>query len=202
MFTGIVRALGRLERGDARGALLRMQFAAPAELLAPMQLGDSIAVNGVCLTVAALHPQSFEADVSAETLARTTLGALAPGEVVNLEPALRVGDSLGGHWVSGHVDGVGSIATVDDDAGAQRWRFRAPRALMRYLAVKGSVAVDGVSLTINDIDDHHDGFGVTLIPHTLTATRFAHLRPGAAVNVEVDLIARYAERLLAQRGTR
>ena len=194
MFTGIVRALGTLERREPRGAMVRMRFTVPPALLAGAQLGDSIAVNGVCLTVVAQHERAFEADVSAETLSRTTLAALAIGASVNLEPALRVGDALGGHWVAGHVDGVGAVAHIDARDAAQRWRFRAPRALMRYVAVKGSIAVDGVSLTVNEIDA--DGFGVTLIPHTLTATRFAQLSVGDAVNLEVDIIARYAERLL------
>jgi riboflavin synthase len=198
MFTGIIRALGTLERRELRGTGARLRMRVPELLLANVVLGDSVAVNGVCLTVAARDQTAFEADASAETLSRTTLGALGLNEDVNLEPALRVGDALGGHWVSGHVDAVGDVVRIDADDAAQRWRFRAPRALMRYIAVKGSIAVDGVSLTVNEIEG--ECFGVTLIPHTLAVTRFARLHVGAAVNLEVDVMARYAERLLAERS--
>ena len=160
-------------------------------------LGESIAVNGVCLTVISFDASGFEADASTETLALTTLGALPPGRQVNLERALRAGDRLGGHLVSGHVDGIGTVASVADDARAQRWRFTAPRALMRYIASKGSICIDGTSLTVNGVDA--EGFDVALVPHTLAHTAFGATRPGDPVNLEVDQVARYVERLLQER---
>lgn len=196
MFTGIIQAVGTLVAREAQGAGARVRIDAGTLDLADVALGDSIAVCGVCLTVIARDGGCWSADVSAETLARTTLGRLAPGARLNLEKALRLCDRLGGHLVSGHVDGVGEVVRIEAEAGgAQRWSFAAPRALMRYVAVKGSICVDGTSLTVNSVAA--DGFGVTLIPHTLAATRFATLAPGAAVNLEVDLMARYAERLAA-----
>ncbi|HEX5756996.1 MAG TPA: riboflavin synthase, partial [Arenimonas sp.] len=162
-----------------------------------LQLGESIAVNGVCLTVVAFDDSGFAADVSNETLAHTTLGALGDGAPVNLERALLPTDRLGGHLVSGHVDGVGAVERIWDDGRSQRWRFSAPRSLLRYVAVKGSIAVDGVSLTINAADEH--GFEVNLVPHTVAHTAFAATGVGAAVNLEVDTVARYVERLIATR---
>jgi riboflavin synthase len=158
-------------------------------------IGDSIAVNGVCLTAVEVGNGRFAVDVSPETLARTTLGTLALGDPVNLEPALRVGDPLGGHLVSGHVDAVGRVRAIHDEGRGQRWWFDAPSEVLRYLAWKGSIAVDGVSLTIADLDA--TGFAVALIPHTIAATTFHRRRPGDPVNLEVDTIARYVERLLA-----
>ncbi len=158
-----------------------------------MREGDSIAVAGVCLTALDIDAARFAADVSNETLALTTLGRLPAGAAVNLEKALRLSDRLGGHLVSGHVDGVGTVVAIEGDARSQRWTFAAPVALARYIAVKGSVCVDGASLTVNAVDGAR--FAVNLIPHTQAVTTFGQRRVGDAVNIEVDLIARYAERL-------
>lgn len=193
MFTGIIQAIGNVVEREARGTGARLVIDATALGLDDVALGDSIAVAGVCLTVVALDGSRWCADISAETLARTTLGALRAGDGVNLEKALRLADRLGGHLVSGHVDGVGSVLRIDDEGASQRWAFRLPRELARYVAVKGSICVDGTSLTVNGVGA--DSFGVTLIPHTLAMTTFGSRRAGDAVNIEVDLIARYAERL-------
>ena len=193
MFTGIVQAVGHLVERERRGTDARLVIDAGKLDLSDVVLGDSIAVAGVCLTVVAIDATRWVADVSAETLARTTLGGLAVGARLNLEKALRLADRLGGHLVSGHVDDVGRIVRVDDDGASQRWSFSLPPALARYVAVKGSICVDGISLTVNTVDA--DTFGVTLIPHTLVATTFGERKVADAVNVEVDLMARYVERL-------
>lgn len=194
MFTGIIQSVGRVVAREALGGDGRLVVApAPGFGLDGVAIGDSIAVAGVCLTVVARDASTFCADVSTETLALTTLGGLAVGAEVNLEQALRLSDRLGGHLVSGHVDGVGQVVSSTPDARAQRWVFRAPEALMRYLAVKGSVAIDGVSLTVNEVG--RDTFGVALIPHTIAATTFRARVPGDGVNLEVDVVARYVERL-------
>ena len=195
MFTGIIQSVGRIVRIEPRGGDLRLQVDAGALDLADVAPGDSIAVAGVCLTAIALDAGRFAADVSLETLAHTTLGDLEPGAAVNLEKALRLADRLGGHLVSGHVDGVGRVVSVHPDARSQRWVFAAPAALARYIAAKGSICIDGTSLTVNEVEDAQ--FGVNLIPHTIAQTTFATRRPGDAVNLEVDLIARYVERMLA-----
>ncbi len=195
MFTGIIQAVGHVAAREARGTDARLVIDAGALDLSDVALGDSIAVAGVCLTVVAIDAARWSADVSAETLRLTTLGTLAAGDAVNLEKALRLADRLGGHLVSGHVDGVGAIVHVEDDGGSQRWTFRVPAPLARYIAVKGSICVDGTSLTVNTVDA--DTFGVTLIPHTLGATTFGVRTAGDTVNIEVDLMARYAERLAA-----
>lgn len=197
MFTGLIEAVGRLRAREARGGDLRLAFDSGALSLDGLALGESIAVSGVCLTVVDFDAAGFAADVSRETLTKTTLGALAPGAPVNLERAMRADARFGGHVVAGHVDGVGLVASVGCDARSQRWRFEAPRALLRYLAPKGSICVDGVSLTVNGVDDA--GFDVSLVPHTLAHTAFGTTTVGAAVNLEVDLIARYVERLLERR---
>ncbi len=196
MFTGIIHSVGRVISLEPRGGDLRLQVDAGALDLADVALGDSIAVAGVCLTAIALDGGRFAADVSQETLTHTTLGGLKHGDVVNLEKALRLADRLGGHLVSGHVDGVGRVVSVHPDARSQRWVFAAPAALARYIAAKGSICVDGTSLTVNEVEDSR--FGVNLIPHTIAQTTFATRRPGDAVNLEVDLIARYVERMLAR----
>ncbi|MCE7951796.1 MAG: riboflavin synthase [Xanthomonadales bacterium PRO7] len=196
MFTGIVQAVGRITRIEARGGDLRL-FVDASALDAELAPGDSLCVSGVCLTVAAREAGSIAFDVSSETLALTTLGALREGDTVNLEPALRLSDRLGGHLVSGHVDGVGRVMAIEADARSQRWTFEVPPALSRYLAAKGSVCVDGVSLTVNEVDG--DRFGVNLIPHTIEATTFSRKRVGDAANIEVDLIARYLEQFLCDR---
>jgi riboflavin synthase len=198
MFTGIIQAVGRIAAREERGGDARIVIDAGALDLSDVALGDSIAVAGVCLTAVDLDGTRFAADVSAETLRLTTLGALGVGAAVNLEKSLRLADRLGGHLVSGHVDGVGAVVEVHDDGGSQRWTFRAPAPLARYIAVKGSICVDGTSLTVNQAGA--DTFGVTLIPHTLAATTFGARKAGDAVNLEVDLVARYVERLYGERG--
>lgn len=198
MFTGLVQGVGRLAAREPRGGDVRLAIDAGTLPFAEVRLGESIAVDGCCLTVVAFDAASFAVDASKETLALTTLGALPIGAAVNLERALLPSDRLGGHLVSGHVDGVGRVLEIWPDARAQRWRFSAPAALMRYIAAKGSICVDGVSLTVNAVDG--DAFEVALIPHTVAHTAFAHATVGDAVNLEIDLVARYVERLLAERG--
>jgi riboflavin synthase len=195
LFTGIIQDVGTVTALQPRGGDLWLRVAPSTLDLSRTQLGDSIAVNGVCLTVTALAPGGFEADVSRETLALTTLGNWRIGQRVNLEPALRVGDALGGHWVSGHVDGVAEVLTRGSDARSERLRLRAPASLAPFLARKGSVTLDGVSLTVNAADA--DVVEVNLVPHTLGVTTLAGWQPGTRVNLEVDVIARYAERLLS-----
>ena len=197
MFTGIIEGVGRLAARQPQGGDIRFTFSTGSLPFADVQLGESIAVNGVCLTVVAFDAASFQADASTETLSLTTLGALAEGAALNLERAMRPTDRLGGHLVSGHVDGLGTVLSIHEDARAQRWRFAAPPALLRYIAKKGSICVDGVSLTVNEVDAA--GFDVALIPHTVANTAFAQTAVGAAVNLEIDLVARYVERLLHGR---
>lgn len=197
MFTGIVQAVGRIVTREVRGADARLEIDATTLVLGDVAIGDSIAVAGVCLTAVALDGMRFVADVSAETLACTTLGALAAGDAVNLEKSLRLADRLGGHLVSGHVDGVGRVVAVDDHGDSQRWIFSSPPPLSSYIAVKGSICIDGASLTVNEIAG--DTFGVTLIPHTLSVTTFGTRKAGDGVNLEVDLVARYVERLFGER---
>ena len=199
MFTGLVSGVGRLAARDARGGDARLRIDAGTLPFGHVQLGESIAVNGCCLTVVAFDAHSFAVDASNETLALTTLGNLAIDAPVNLERAMLPTDRLGGHLVSGHVDGLATATQRWDDARAVRWRFEAPMALLRYVAHKGSVCVDGVSLTVNAVDDQ--GFEVALIPHTVEHTAFHALQVGNAVNIEVDLLARYVERLLATKDS-
>lgn len=194
MFTGIVQDVGRLTASEPRGGDVRMTFALDRLDPAGLQLGDSICVQGCCLTVVELQERAFAADVSRETLSLTTLGDLVPGSPVNLEPSLRVGDSLGGHLVSGHVDGVGRVVAIREDARSSRIDLSVPEELARYIARKGSVAVDGVSLTVNEVRGNI--FGVNLIPHTQQVTTLGALAVETRVNIEVDQMARYAERLL------
>jgi riboflavin synthase len=194
MFTGIVQDVGRIAALEARGGDLRVTVEVDRLSLAQMRAGDSIAVAGVCLTVLDLTSRTFAADVSNETRSLTTFGDFVVGARVNLEPALRAGDALGGHLVSGHVDGLGTVLDLGGDARSMRVRFRAPNALARYLARKGSVTIDGVSLTVNDVEG--EVFGVNLIPHTWTVTTLGELTPGRRVNLEIDQVARYVERLL------
>ena len=198
MFTGLIEGVGRLASREARGGDARLRIDAGTLPFGDVQLGESIAVNGVCLTVVTFDATGFDADASTETLSLTTLGALPPGRAVNLERAMRPTDRLGGHMVSGHVDGVGRVASVHEDARAQRWRFEAPPSLLRYIATKGSICVDGVSLTVNAVDEA--GFEVALVPHTVAHTAFGQTAVGDAVNLEVELVARYVERLLQARG--
>lgn len=200
MFTGIVLEIGELRRIEAIAGASgtsdrRIEVSCAAIGRDRLELGASVSVDGVCLTVAAHGAGSFFADVSGETLAVTTLGAKQAGARVNLEPALRAGDSLGGHWVSGHVDGIAQVVRTAADARSLRVDLAAPAALARYIARKGSVTLDGVSLTVNDVDG--TSFGINLIPHTLEVTTLGDLKPGARLNLEIDLLARYVERLSA-----
>lgn len=196
MFTGLIEGVGRLAARQHAGGDARLRIETGTLPFEDVAMGESIAVNGVCLTVVAFDADSFEADASNETLGLTTLGALGVGARLNLERAMRPTDRLGGHMVSGHVDGLGTVASIAPDARAQRWRFSAPADLLRYVARKGSICVDGVSLTVNAVDA--SGFEVALVPHTVSHTAFATTPVGAAVNLEIDLVARYVERLLGQ----
>lgn len=195
MFTGIVTALGtvRAVRPLEGTRDMRLVIDAPWPDTADIAIGASIACSGCCLTAVEVHQDAFAVDVSAETLSRSTLGRWREGTRVNLERSLRVGDELGGHIVSGHVDGLGEALSVAAEHGSHRWRFRLPDALARFVAAKGSVAIDGVSLTVNDTDG--TTFGVNIIPHTAQVTSFAALRPGDPVNIEIDMLARYVARL-------
>lgn len=194
MFTGIIETLGTIAAMELRGGDLRLKVRAPGMDLAGTQLGDSIAVNGVCLTVTALDADQFAADISRESLSVTTLGNLGIGDRLNLERALTLSTRLGGHLVSGHVDGVGEVLSMRPDARSTRVHFRAPDALARYIAAKGSITIDGASLTVNGVDGAT--FDVNIIPHTWDLTRFSVYRVGTRVNLEVDLVARYLERLM------
>lgn len=194
MFTGIILGLGRVSKIEPKGGDMRLTVETGKLPLAGAQLGDSIAVNGVCLTVVALGTMHFCADVSRETLSRTTLGAVKAGTVVNLEPALTPTTRLGGHIVSGHVDGVGTLVSRHADGRSERFVLEAPTGLAKYIAEKGSICVDGISLTVNSVDGA--SFGLNIVPHTLLETTLSEMRPGHKVNLEVDIIARYLERLL------
>jgi riboflavin synthase len=195
VFTGIVQDVGRVQVLEPRGGDVHMVIEFDRLDLAGIRIGDSICVQGCCLTATELLGRAFAADVSRESLDLTTLGDLRPGTPVNLEPSLKAGDSLGGHLVSGHVDGVGSITAISGDARSQRLKVAVPPELARYIARKGSVAVDGVSLTINEVDGNV--FGVNIIPHTQSVTTLGRLVVGTRVNLEIDQVARYVERLLS-----
>jgi riboflavin synthase len=195
VFTGIVQDLGHIVALERRGGDARLTVAVDRLDLSRTAIGDSIAVAGVCLTAVSLEARAFSADVSQETLAITTIGAWRVGRRVNLEPALRAGDALGGHLVSGHVDGVAELRVRLEQGRSQRFRIQLPALLARYVARKGSVALDGVSLTVNDVGQQE--FEVNLIPHTLEVSTLGELAVGDGINIEVDLMARYAERLLA-----
>ncbi|MFZ5580033.1 MAG: riboflavin synthase [Pseudomonadota bacterium] len=194
MFTGIIQSVGTVQSMRDTGGDRRLVITASADFLRGVQLGDSIATQGVCLTVVELTASSYAADVSGETLAHSSLGALHSGSDVNLEKALTLSTPLGGHLVSGHVDGVGEIEARWEDARSIRFRVRAPDELARYIAAKGSITVDGISLTVNAIDGAR--FELNLVPHTVMVTTARHWRTGTRVNLEVDVIARYLERLL------
>ncbi|MCG3144385.1 MAG: Riboflavin synthase [Gammaproteobacteria bacterium] len=197
MFTGIVQAMGKIHAIAPRAEGVKIHVDARQLALADARVGDSIAVNGVCLTVVEFDAHGFAVEVSPETLRCTSLGGLAVGDRVNLELALRLGDRLGGHLVSGHVDGVGRIRSVRADGDCLWLRIEVPAELARYVSRKGSVCVDGVSLTVNAVEGAT--FEVQIIPHTREETLFGGYRPEDAVNIEVDLIARYLERLIADR---
>ena len=192
MFTGIVRELGTVEAFDGS----RLVVAAP-ETAASAAVGDSVAVVGVCLTVVANEDGRLAFDAVPETLSRTALGGLQPGDAVNVEPSLRVGDPLGGHVVQGHVDAVGRVRSVTPEGDGRRAWVDAPEAVVRYCIEKGSIAVDGVSLTVAAFDD--EGFEVALIPHTLAVTTLGRLEPGHEVNLEADVLGKVVERLVAAR---
>ena len=195
MFTGIVTALGTIREIVPIGAGhdMRLVIAAPWPDTARIDIGASIACSGCCLTVVELGVDWFAVEVSAETLANTRLGRWVVGTRVNLERSLKLGDELGGHIVSGHVDGLGETISATPENGSTRWRFRVPVDLARFIARKGSITIDGVSLTVNDVDQ--DSFGVNIIPHTEAVTGFGTLQPGDAVNIEIDMLARYVARL-------
>jgi riboflavin synthase len=197
VFTGLIEDLGTL-RELRRGAGEVRLTVATALPMAELTMGESIAVNGICLTVVAYGNGVFAADVSIETVARTTLAELSPGHRVNLERALRLSDRLGGHLVSGHIDGVGTVIERVREGNATRFTFRVPAELSRYLVSKGSVAVDGISLTVNAVAG--ENFSLTVIPHSLAMTTLQSLAVGGRVNIETDIIGKYVERLLGGRG--
>ncbi|UFN50759.1 riboflavin synthase [Roseomonas sp. OT10] len=205
MFTGIITAIGTVAATSpiGEGHDMRLRIATPPGWLEGVQLGASIACSGCCLTAVALEPEAFEVEASAETLSLTTLGGWRAGTRINLERALRMGDELGGHVVSGHVDGLAEVVSVTPENGSTRWRFAVAPELGRFIAPKGSVTLNGVSLTVNEVlgDGTAQGsngtvFGVNLIPHTQLATTFGELAPGSRINLEIDMLARYVARLV------
>lgn len=196
MFTGIILATGRIAAMSEKGGDLELAVDAAGLDLARIGIGDSICVQGVCLTATRKQGTSFFADVSRETLAKTTLGRLSVGSRVNLEPSLRAGDQLGGHMVSGHVDAVGALRGMQQDARSWRLDFELPSALMRFVAAKGSICINGVSLTVNNVAARR--FDVNIIPHTREVTTLGELNISDEVNVEIDVIARYLERLMTK----
>ena len=198
MFTGIVRAIGTVADIESQGGDARLRIESAALPWSDYAEGDSILVNGVCLTAGSLDGAGFSCDVSAETLGVTTLGGLRPGSRINLEPALTLADRLGGHLVSGHVDGIGTVTGLRQDARSLRLSIDFPGDLRRYLARKGSVCVDGVSLTINSVSGR--SLSVNIIPHTARETIIRDYRAGTRVNIEVDLVARYLENLVQAQG--
>ncbi len=193
MFTGIISAVGQVRSVEPIASGRDMRLVVAASWPEPPAIGASIACSGCCLTAVELGPDWFAVDASAETLAHTVLGTWQPGTHVNLERALRMGDELGGHIVSGHVDGVGEILSRTPENGSTRFRIRVPAALARFIATKGSVAVNGISLTVNEVEA--DAFGINIIPHTLDHTDLGQLEPGSRVNIEIDTLARYVARL-------
>ena len=199
MFTGIIAAIGKVEKIQSQAGDLRLQINSQKLDLSDVKLGDSIAINGVCLTVVEQHKAQIAFDVSRESLDRTSLGSLSNGSDVNLEKALAVGDRLGGHFVSGHVDGLATIISIQSSARSVQFRIEVPTGLERYIAEKGSICIDGTSLTVNNVADNW--FEVNVIPHTLQETIISHYKVSTKVNLEVDLIARYLERLLPEQTT-
>ena len=198
MFTGIIQALGEVRDSQRVGGDIRLIIDAGDLDLSHARPGDSIAVNGACLTAVELARNAFTADVSVETLCKTSLGALEVGSPVNLEAALTLDSALGGHLVSGHVDGLGTLLEMQDEGRSVRYRFEISPELQHYIAAKGSIAVDGCSLTVNRVIDNR--FDVNIVPHTRQRTVFSYYQPGTKVNIEVDIIARYLERLLTGRA--
>ncbi len=200
MFTGIIAALGDVTALQAKGGDLSLLIDAGKLDCSDVKLGDSIAINGVCLTVVSIQAQQLAFDVSQETISRSSLAALKAGSQVNLEKALAVGDRLGGHFVSGHVDGLGQVSSIKDVARSWQMAVAVPADLHRYIAEKGSICIDGASLTVNKVTAN--GFEVNIIPHTLQETIIKDYQVGKKVNLEVDLIARYLERLLPAQGSK
>jgi len=196
MFTGIIIATGRVASLAQKGGDLELGIDAAALDFSRIAIGDSISVQGACLTVTRVEGTCFYADVSRETMAKTTLGSLRAGSRVNLEPSLRAGDALGGHWVSGHVDAVGKLTALVQDARSWRLEFELPVFLMRFVASKGSICIDGVSLTVNQVGGRR--FDVNIIPHTLQATTLGELKVDDGVNIEIDVVARYLDRLMTK----
>jgi riboflavin synthase len=194
MFTGIISAIGEIVSLEPRGGDVRLTINTGNLALGDVHLGDSIACNGACLTAVQLTGHGFVADVSVETLSLTTVGNWKTGSRINLEKAMQASDRFGGHIVSGHVDGIGEVVSLHEDARSWRFRIRAPRGLAKYIAHKGSITVDGTSLTINKVDGAE--FELNIVPHTMTHTVMSDYRVGTKVNLEVDLVARYLERLL------
>jgi len=199
MFTGIIAAIGKIETVQPKGGDLSLQVATQQLDLSDVALGDSIAINGVCLTVVNINAAILTFDVSRESIDRTSLGNTKAGSEVNLEKALAVGERLGGHFVSGHVDGLGSVLSLKESARSIQFRFEMPAELSRYIAEKGSICIDGVSLTVNNVGDNW--FEVNIIPHTMQETIMSSYAVGSKVNLEVDLIARYLERLLPETNS-
>ena len=195
MFTGIVRERGRVSAIDGGAEGVRLRIAAP-QTAAQAAVGDSVAINGVCLTATSVTDGELAFDAVAETLRRTSLGRLEPGAEVNLEPALRAGEPLGGHIVQGHVDGVGRVRALEPEGDGARLTVEAPPEILRYCVEKGSITVDGVSLTVASLAG--DAFSIALIPHTLAETTLSRLAPGDEVNLEVDVLAKYVERLVTR----
>ncbi|MDQ3085628.1 MAG: riboflavin synthase [Actinomycetota bacterium] len=199
MFTGIVRELGKVAATDGGAAGLALVVEAP-ETAAGLVVGDSISINGCCLTAEAIEGSRVSLHAVPETLARSTLGGLSAGDAVNVEPAVRAGEPLGGHYVQGHVDAVGRVQSVEAEGDGLRVVVKAPSEVLRYCVEKGSVTIDGVSLTVGEL--HEDEIAVALVPHTLQATTLSALVPGQEVNLEADVLAKYVERLLEARGLR
>ena len=198
MFTGIIQAVGKVAALAPQGGDLRISIDTGSLPMDNVKIGDSICVSGCCLTVIGKRAHGFDADASKETLSLTTLGDLKPGSPVNLETALTLATPLGGHLVSGHVDGLGTVRARREEARSVRFDIEVPAALARYVAHKGSVCVDGVSLTVNALRDNV--FDVNIIPHTMSHTIFGQYQPGSRVNLEVDVVARYVERMLGERA--
>lgn len=199
MFTGIILTKGRVASAVERSGDLELGIDAAGLDASRLGIGDSICVQGACLTVTRTQGSVFFADVSRETLAKTTLGGLAAGGNVNLEPSLRAGDALGGHMVSGHVDALGVLRSLEQDARSWRMEFELPADLMRFVAPKGSICINGVSLTVNKVAGRR--FDVNIIPHTHEVTTLGEIRTGDSVNIEIDVVARYLERLMTNSGT-
>jgi len=195
MFTGLIEANGTLTRLERRGPGVTLALRAPRQMVAELSLGESVAVDGACLTVTHFGGDSFTVDASSETMDRTTLGQRRVGDSVHLERALRLGDRLGGHWVSGHVDATGSLRSISPLGEARELWFNAPASVMRYVVEKGSIAIDGASLTVNSLDEA--GFSIVLIPHSQGLLHLSERSPGVSVNLEADIIGKYVERLMA-----